>query len=135
KQRGGYCFEHNLLFYYVLKAIGFQVTPFPARVLKHHSDEAIPPKTHILLQVSIKDKKFLIDVGFGKETLTGPIPFEMNKNHKTPHKQYRIQENSREYLMQSLSEDGWENMYCFIAHPFYYADRTVANWYVSTHPD
>lgn len=135
KQRGGDCYEHNLLFYHVLQTIGFKVTPFPARVLKHQSEGDISPKTHIFLQVLIGDDKFLTDVGFGKETLTGPIPFEMNKIHRTPHRQYRIQEKSNHHLMQSLTKRGWENMYSFLPRRFYFSDCKVANWYVSTHPD
>src|SRR5699024_6935022 len=66
-----------------LQAMGFQVIPLPARVLKHHSEGDIPPKTHILLQVLIGEDKFLVDVGFGKETLTGPIPFKMDNGIAT----------------------------------------------------
>lgn len=135
KQRGGYCYEHNLLFCYALQAMGFQVIPLPARVLKHHSEGDIPPKTHILLQVLIGEDKFLVDVGFGKETLTGPIPFKMDKAHPTPHKYYRIQKKSKHYLMQCRTQRGWGDMYSFLPRRFYFADCKVANWYVSTHPD
>src|SRR5699024_2001650 len=107
----GYCYEHNLLFCYALQAMGFQVIPLPARVLKHHSEGDIPPKTHILLQVLIGEDKFLVDVGFGKETLTGPIPFKMDKAHPTPHKYYRIQKKSKHYLMQCRTQRGWGDMY------------------------
>src|SRR5205085_12496143 len=47
--RGGYCYEHNLLFRHVLKALGFEVTGLAARVLWNEPHGAITPRSHMLL--------------------------------------------------------------------------------------
>src|SRR6266850_62146 len=39
--RGGYCYEHNLLFSHVLRELGFRVTGLAARVLWNAPDDAI----------------------------------------------------------------------------------------------
>lgn len=67
RKRGGYCFELNALFGALLKALGFNVRPCMARVL-------IRPIPHPLIShraniVTIDDKRYLADVGFG-----GPQP-------------------------------------------------------------
>jgi arylamine N-acetyltransferase len=50
--RGGYCYEQNLLFGHVLRALGFQVTGLAARVLwTYYADDAITARSHQLLRV------------------------------------------------------------------------------------
>ena len=54
--RGGYCFEHNLLFYDVLTTIGFDVTLLGARVVWRLPDDAPPnPRTHALLRIDLPE--------------------------------------------------------------------------------
>src|SRR5262245_60251703 len=56
QRRGGYCYEHNLLLQHALERIGFKVTGLAARVLWNHPEDAIRPRTHMLLQVDIEDE-------------------------------------------------------------------------------
>src|SRR5678815_5641474 len=46
-RRGGYCYEHNLLFAAVLEEIGFSVTRLAARV--RYRTTSVLPRTHMLL--------------------------------------------------------------------------------------
>lgn len=70
-QRGGYCFEHNLLFAAVLERLGYAVTRLAARV-----QPARPgPRTHMLLRVVADGDPWLADVGFGASLLE-PLPLE-----------------------------------------------------------
>ncbi|MEO9079845.1 MAG: arylamine N-acetyltransferase, partial [Rhodanobacter sp.] len=48
--RGGYCFEQNLLFEAVLRAIGFDVSGLIARVLWGHAEDTMSPQSHMLLR-------------------------------------------------------------------------------------
>ena len=57
-QRGGYCFEHNILFATMLRALGWACRPLLARVwLGMEPDgtapDAVPPRTHVLLLVDV----------------------------------------------------------------------------------
>jgi N-hydroxyarylamine O-acetyltransferase len=45
KGRGGYCFEHNLLFSHILTALGFEVKGLAARVLWNMPNQYILPTT------------------------------------------------------------------------------------------
>lgn len=49
RRRGGYCFEHNLLFAAVLREFGFEPTLLAARV--RFRTTAVLPRTHMLLLV------------------------------------------------------------------------------------
>ena len=74
KQRGGWCYEMNGLFYYALKVLGFDVSFQLASVFD--GKEWRPP-SHAMLTVKLEDKTFLTDVGFGLWGLTEPI--DLNK--------------------------------------------------------
>ena len=71
--RGGYCFEQNLLFRHVLEALGFRVTGLAARVLWNAVEGVVPPRGHMVLRVELADGPYLADVGFGGQSLTGPL--------------------------------------------------------------
>ena len=64
-RRGGYCFEHNLLFSAALERIGFPVTRLAARV----QPERPGPRTHVCLLVEAGGERWLADTGFGTTLL------------------------------------------------------------------
>ncbi len=72
-RRGGYCFEHNLLFASVLQELGFDVTCLSARV--RLGAVGIRPRTHMLLLVRCAESQWIADVGFGSDGLLLPVPF------------------------------------------------------------
>ena len=87
--RGGYCYEHNLLFRAVLDTLGFETTGLAGRVL-WNNELAMPPRTHMMLLVELGDDTWLADVGFGSMTLTAPLVFETGFDQPTPHEPFRI---------------------------------------------
>ncbi len=73
QQRGGWCFEMNGLFGWVLREVGFDVTLMSSFVGREKTG-AIPAGVgdHLILRVDL-DKPYLADVGFGNGILA-PIP-------------------------------------------------------------
>ena len=130
--RGGYCFEQNLLFAAALRAVGFAVTPLAARV--RYRTTQVLPRTHMLLLVDVGGERWLADVGFGAEGLLWPVPFEPGV--AVPHFAwtYRVAPVDGEWMLQSLREREWINLYSFTEAPQHPADIEMANYYVSTHP-
>jgi glyoxylase-like metal-dependent hydrolase (beta-lactamase superfamily II) len=89
--RGGYCYEHNLLFAHVLRALDFCVSGLAARVLwTYYPEDAITARTHQLLRVELEDGSYIVDVGFGGQTLTGPLRLEPDLEQLTPHELFRV---------------------------------------------
>jgi N-hydroxyarylamine O-acetyltransferase len=132
--RGGYCYEHNLLFGEVLKALGFSVTGLAARVVWNAPEGAIAPRTHMLLLVDVEGAPYVADVGFGGQVLTGPLRLEPDVEQATPHEPFRLVGDGGPFVMQSKICNAWAPLYRFDLQEQFPPDYEVANWYVSTHP-
>ncbi len=61
--RGGYCFEQNGLLAAALRELGFQVTGLAARVLWDAAEDAIRPRTHMVLKIDLDGEPYIADVG------------------------------------------------------------------------
>ena len=133
--RGGYCFEHNLLFGHALAALGFEVTGLAARVLWNQPPAAVTPRGHMLLLVDLEDRAYIADVGFGALTLTGPVRLEPNVDQLTPHERFRLLRTGGVFELQSHLHERWKPLYRFELQEQFLADYEVTNWYLSNHPD
>jgi len=131
--RGGYCFEQNLLFAEVLRAIGFEVSGLIARVLWQHPEDAVTAQSHMLLRVELDGGSWLTDVGFGNQVLTGALRLQADVDQPTGHEPFRLVERDGEWRMQSLAHGQWLSLYRFDLRPSQMVDYVVANHYVSTH--
>jgi len=135
EHRGGYCFEHNMLFKAVLTQIGFTVRGFGGRVLWNMDPSIVTSRTHMLLQVALDGQFYIADVGFGAITLTAPLLFAPDIVQETQHGLFRVLQKEKIYLLQVLQQKEWRPVYQFYTEVFEPIDCEVANWYVSTHPD
>jgi N-hydroxyarylamine O-acetyltransferase len=134
-RRGGYCYEHNLLFRAVLDTLGFETTGLAARVV-WSEPAGMPPRTHMMLLVETPDETWLADVGFGSMTLSAPLLFDTGREQATPHELFRIDLIERgDYVLRVKLGDAWKSIYRFDLEPQFPADYAMANHYVSTFPD
>lgn len=133
--RGGYCFEHNLLFGAALRAIGFEVTNLAARVLWGRPDDAITARSHMLLRVDLDGRARIVDIGFGGMTLTGVLELEADVTQATPHEPFRLVRMDDDWMMQARVRDSWKTLYRFDLQPQYPIDYRATNYYLSTHPE
>jgi N-hydroxyarylamine O-acetyltransferase len=131
--RGGYCFEHNLLFAAALEAAGFAVTPLAGRV--RYRTQRTLPRTHMLLRVSLEDGVWIADVGFGLEGLLAPMPLAAGHESRQFHWTYRVGGGPQEWLMQIRRGGSWLDLYSFTTEAQQLADFEMASYYVSTHPE
>jgi N-hydroxyarylamine O-acetyltransferase len=134
-RRGGYCYEHNLLFRAVLDTLGFETTGLAARVL-WNDPAGMMPRTHMMLLVETPDNTWLADVGFGSMTLSAPLLFDTGREQATPHEPFRLDLIERgDFLLQVKLGDAWRPIYRFDLEPQFPADYAMANHYVSTYPE
>jgi N-hydroxyarylamine O-acetyltransferase len=134
--RGGYCFEQNLLLQAVLREIGFEVSGLIARVLWTRPEDAITAQTHMLLRVEMAGESWLVDVGFGGQTLVGVLWLQADIEQATQLEPFRlVQEVEGDWRMQAMVRGQWLTLYRFDLRPVPLIDYVVANHYVSTHPD
>lgn len=133
-QRGGYCYEQNGVFTRALRELGFAVQDLGARVVIANPAE-MPPRTHRLSLITLDDKQWLADVGFGGQTLSTPVEFLPDTLLHTPHGDYRLIQSDDDYCLETRHDDGWQALYRFdLAHQ-YPADYLMANHFVSRWPD
>jgi arylamine N-acetyltransferase len=138
RRRGGYCYEHNGLMGYVLEELGYGIQRFAGRVVwMKEPDAPLPAKTHTVLSVTVPgvDGPFLVDVGFGGQTLTSPIRLEAGSVQSTRHEPYRLIPTGDELTLQAQVRDDWQSLYRFATRPQPRIDLEVGSWYVSTHPN
>jgi arylamine N-acetyltransferase len=137
RRRGGYCYEHNGLFGYVLAELGFGVRRFGARVVWTLAPDApVPSQTHTLLAVTLPgdQQQYLVDVGFGGQTPTSPILLETGSVQQTTHEPYRLLERGDTLLLQAQIRGDWQSLYQFATRSAPPIDLKVGSWYASTHP-
>jgi N-hydroxyarylamine O-acetyltransferase len=133
--RGGYCFEHNTLLLQALRALGFSVEGFSARVLWGRPEGDPTARSHMLLRVSLPEGEYLADVGFGGLTLTAPLRLETGTEQVTPHEPHRLVDNDGEIELQARLDGGWTRLYHFLSQPQLPVVYEAANWFTATHPE
>jgi N-hydroxyarylamine O-acetyltransferase len=135
QRRGGYCFEQNSLFLYVLDSIGFNVLPLAARVIWNQDRGLVNPRTHMALLAEIAGDRYLCDVGFGGATLTAPLAFVPAIEQATPHEPFRILAEGDLFRLEVKQGAVWRAAYEFDLQPQQAIDYEAMNHYVQTHPD
>jgi N-hydroxyarylamine O-acetyltransferase len=146
EERGGYCFEQNLLFGHVLRHLGFRITCLAARVLWNVPAGALRPRGHMLLQIELDGDApsakrgpsgagaYIADVGFGGLTLTAPLHLAPDIEQTTPRGTFRLLAADGHFVLQAKVRSDWQSLYRFDLQPQFEVDYEVSSWYVSTHP-
>lgn len=141
RRRGGYCYEHNGLLGYALDELGYGVERLAGRVVwMKEPDAPLPALTHNVLAVTVPGEagRYLVDVGFGGQTLSSPIRLQTGAVQQTRHEPYRLLQlptrYEPEYELAAQVRGQWQPLYRFTAVPQPRIDLEVGSWYVSTHP-
>ncbi len=132
RPRGGYCFELNGLFLAALRAFGFAARPLLARV--HVSGEP-SGRGHQICLVELDGRRWLADVGFGKDTPRQPLPLERDTVRDVGGESYRLTDGGDFGTMFQKREGAvWRNLYSFDMEHVFQPDIDYGNHFTSTHP-
>jgi arylamine N-acetyltransferase len=136
RKRGGFCYELNGLFRYVLDQLGYDVVGYSGRVVWGDTTGAVPPRTHYLLQATAPDtgRVFLVDVGFGTHTLPAPMLLQHDSTVQTPHAEYHLVEADGRFTLNMQRDNGDKPIYYFDRVRPEEIDLQVGSWYASTYP-
>jgi len=134
RRRGGYCFEQNLLLLGALRVLGYQAEPRLARVIRGQPDDAMTPRTHVMLRVDLPEGPVLADAGFGNLTPTAPLDFATDAPQATAHEAFRLVPLRHEWVLRARVGDEWQSLYRLGPETPAPADLEVANWFTATHP-
>ena len=140
QRRGGYCYELNSLFYYLLQTMGFEVMPVFARVRWNIPAHVATGNSHVALKVDLDGKWYLADVAFGGIGSPTPLDIHMVGDQVT-HSRLDLRRitpiggGDEGYLHQVQLKGAWKDLYHFTLAECYPPDWEIANWYTSTHPE
>jgi N-hydroxyarylamine O-acetyltransferase len=133
--RGGYCYEQNLLFMHVLRALGFSVRGLGARVLWGAAEGGVTARAHMLLGVELEGQRHIADVGFGGTTPTAPLRLDDESTQRTAHEPFRLMRVGDQFVLQVSIGPSWRSLYQFDLQEQFLPDYEIVNWYQSTSPD
>ncbi|WP_168118956.1 arylamine N-acetyltransferase [Paenibacillus sp. HB172176] len=113
RKRGGYCFELNALFGWLLRELGFKVSDHVARFWR---DEVAPPpkRRHHVLKVVAEGNVYLCDVGVGGIVPRWPILIAEEAVQKQEGETYKLARDEEfGSMLCELKRGEWERIYSF----------------------
>ncbi|KAM0720142.1 hypothetical protein Q7P37_004278 [Cladosporium fusiforme] len=151
--RGGYCMEIAILYNHILRALGFDV--YTAGVKIRRRQGGVPGGeyvgwVHVVNIITFADgTKWMVDVGFGGDGATKPIPLiegrvshnmgtqenRLIKDHIPPQVNRRPETKMWIYQYRNSPEQPWNSFYAFYEAEFTEADYGVMNWYTGYSPE
>lgn len=128
--RGGFCYELNGLFGWLLEQLGFKVTVLSARVFD--GAEPGPDFDHMLLLVELEEH-VIADVGFG-DSFREPLLLDRDDPITQRGDAYRLIETGSQRVLQRRRDTEWESQYAFSLIPRQLADFNEMCHYQQTSP-
>lgn len=127
--RGGWCFELNGAFAWLLEQLGYPVRRLAATVLYGGNS---PMPTHLTLEVTL-DRPYLVDVGFG-DSFIRPLPLDSPGPHDGGSGRYGFIFEDDETTLVSHEGSGVETHYRFGSGEQTIEDFDEASLYLQTTP-
>ncbi len=123
-RRGGFCFENNGLFSWLLSQMGFDVTILSGQVRNRFTGVYGPPFDHFIMTVKLDGHRWLCDVGFGSGFQL-PLSLETDSPQVQSHGAYRLRSQGNFIFMEvksetevaGVGEECWTEQYKFTLEP------------------
>jgi N-hydroxyarylamine O-acetyltransferase len=133
--RGGFCYELNGLFHTLLVELGFRASIISARVYDSQSRLFGNEFDHLAIIVTIDQKEYLVDVGFGEFALH-PLEMETNILQEDPRGNFIIQEYiKKDFLVSKMDYKSLIPQYSFSGETRSLNEFTGMCNYHQTSPD
>lgn len=135
RRRGGYCFELNALFGWLLRELGYPVTDFFARFWR---DEPNPPpkRRHHVLKVEAEGKSYLCDVGVGGIVPRRPVELTEHLEQQQGEESYRMERDpDYGWMLCERKKGQWSQLYSFTEEPQLPKDFTMATFWCENSSD
>jgi N-hydroxyarylamine O-acetyltransferase len=134
-RRGGFCYELNSAFGWLLSQLGYEVTLLSAEVARAGGGFGIP-FDHMALRVAADGVDWLADVGFGDSFLL-PLRFVENEVHEEPEYRYRLRRHGAYWTLErsSYEKEDYQAQYRFTTRPHRLEDYRSGCEYHQTSPE
>lgn len=132
RRRGGWCFELNGAFGWLLREIGFEVDYVSCRVF--NDGDWGPPLDHCALVVHLDGQRIFVDVGFGDCCMV-PVLIEDGIHEGVP-RSIRCKLSGGGFDLSDLQPDGsWANQLRVSFEPVSLANFDLRSDYLQTAPE
>ncbi|BES97027.1 Hypothetical protein NTJ_09839 [Nesidiocoris tenuis] len=124
-RRGGMCYETSELMFYVLFKLGFDVRRVAVSVLNDTNYDPTEPLVHNILIVHLDGKMYLVDIGFGYNSIRWPVEFDFEKTEEKfviPGEKYQLICEEDYYQLNLFIKDRYASLYRF-PRPITYIDH------------
>lgn len=135
RRRGGYCFELNALFGWLLRELGYPVVDYMARFWR---DEPNPPpkRRHQVLNVTVGEQHYLCDVGVGGIVPRKPILMEEGLEQQQGEEWYKLDRvPDFGWMLKEYKRGQWRSIYSFTEEPQLAKDFIMATYWCENAPD
>ena len=135
RRRGGYCFELNGLFAWLLRRLGFSLIEHFGRWLAGET-LAVPKRRHRIARVTIAGRQWIADVGVGRRSPLTPLLLEYGLEQVREGVLWRIVQDERlGSVVQCQGPNGeFTNFFSFDDSPQENIDFTYAHYYYAHAP-
>ncbi|XP_053550908.1 arylamine N-acetyltransferase 2 [Bombina bombina] len=112
RRRGGFCYENNGLFLWVLQELGYNPKVLSGRVQTRMPGIYGPTFDHLILTVELEGRRWLCDVGFG-EGIRFPFPLEDRWEEEQEGCIFRLRVDGEEWHLEKRENEGWRSLFKF----------------------
>lgn len=132
RNRGGFCYELNGLFNWLLNELGFNTTLLAGRVFMDGELGLEFGHMNILVQL---EERWIADVGFG-DSFIEPLRFDEKGEQKQYGRSYQILRSGDEFTLLAKNWDSdWEPQYVFTLVPHELSEWEEMNHWQQTSPE
>ena len=128
----GGCFEINVLFFALLRSLGYELFPVVVKCLFGSPDPVVP--THCAAIVTIDGKRYYVDVGLGLPSPVVPVALDEGSDWQpaaiSPHYySYKMHQEGNTILFEGYNGSKRMSMVSFVLQPVELVDLIPLNYY------
>lgn len=133
RKHGGFCFELNGLFGWLLRELGYGVTEFASRYLRGESE--LPMRRHRVLRVEATDGIWMADVGIGDASPRYPVRMIVDEVQPQFDEEYKfVKDPFLGWVLMNTFKGEWKQFYSFTEEPQLKVDFIAPTFYCEKHP-
>ncbi len=134
RHRGGYCFELNGLFGWLLEELGFDTKDYMGRFLRGES--GIPMRRHRVKIVTIDGTRYICDTGVGSKAPKWPLIVQEGLMQEQFGESYKFEkEDFLGWVLYDFSGGEWKKIFSFTEEEQLNIDYIMPSFYCEKHPD
>uniref|UniRef100_A0A3Q1GCC2 arylamine N-acetyltransferase n=1 Tax=Acanthochromis polyacanthus TaxID=80966 RepID=A0A3Q1GCC2_9TELE len=123
QRQGGFCYESNYMFSWLLTKLGFDMRLLSGQVKNSITGGYGAPFDHLIIMVTLEGRRWLCDVSFGNAGFTVPLSLDTEDPQEEGHRVYRIREAAGMRFLEWQKEENngadgdWTQIYKFTLEP------------------